>query len=172
MDQHLVLSMEPTKIVCPHCGGHHCFEESQDIPTPNGDGTESVTSWMCTDCGYTATTLNKEGSEIISSYEETTAELIKDLRWVDANTNLVWYPIVLNFPTYGIIFPDGTDKDNWTWMAAPAVDIAEESQSNFPIPGQPGKFYTRRVDMESGRHFNPEEFTQACEFIGFIQPRD
>ena len=163
--------MEPTKITCPHCGGDHCFEESQTIPTPKGDSEQVVTSWMCVDCGYTSTTLNEEGSEIIANYEETTAELIKDLRWVNPADNLVWYPIVLNFPTYGLIFPDGTNEVDWTWMAAPAVDIAEESQSNFPIPGQPGKFYTRRVDMESGKHFSRDEFTQACEFIGFIQPK-
>jgi len=161
---------EPTKIICPHCGGKHCFEDNQDIPTPDGSSTEVVSSWMCTDCGYTSTTLNKDESKLINEYEEVTAELIKALRWVDVKTNLVWYPIVLNFPTFGIIFPDGTGKDDWTWMAAPAVDIAQESQSNFPIPGQPGAFYARRVDMESGKHFSRDEFTQACEFIGFIQP--
>lgn len=170
MDQHLVLNMEPTKITCPHCNSNQCFEETQMIEGTSADTQESVNSYLCVGCGYTTTTLNQVRSEIIAKYENTTAELIKDLRWIDPNTDLVWYPIVLNFPTFGIIFPDGTNVADWTWMAAPAVDIAEESQSNFPIPGQPGKFYTRRVDMESGQHFSKDEFTKACEFIGFIQP--
>ena len=161
--------MEPAKIICPHCGGNQCFEEHQVIDNKLTKKEEVVQSWMCVDCGYTSTSLNIQGSEVIEQYNDTTAELIKELAWIDSNTNLVWYPIVLNFPTFGIIFPDGTSKDEWKWMAAPAVDIAEKSQINFPITGQPGKFHTRRVDIESGKHFDKEEFTQACKFIGFLQ---
>lgn len=160
---------EPAKITCPHCGGEHCFEENQTIPG-TGDTDQSVTSWMCLDCGYTSTTLNEEGSELISQYEESTAELIKDLRWVNPDTNLVWYPIVLNFPTFGIIFPDGSSKDEWRWMAAPAVDIPQADQQKYPIPGQPGKFYTKRVDMGAGVHYDNDKFYDACKFIGFVQP--
>lgn len=160
---------EPNKVACPHCGGVQCFEENQSIPTPTGDSEQLVTSWMCMDCGYTSTTLNQEGSEVVIGYEESTAELIKDLRWVDENTNLVWYPIILNFPTFGIIFPDGTNRDNWMWMAAAAVDISEEDKEKYPVPGQPGQFYSRRIDMEGGEHFMRDQFYDACKYIGFIQ---
>jgi len=162
MEQQLASSTEPTKIKCPHCGEDHCFEESQTL-----DGQE-VISYMCVSCGYTSTTLNEEGSSLISGYEETTAELIKELRWVDSN-NKVWYPLVLNFPSFGIIFPDGTSKDDWCWMAAPAVDIPVEDQKKYPIPGQKDAYYTRRVDMEKGLRFDNKEFYNACKFIGFIQ---
>jgi hypothetical protein len=124
---------------------------------------------MCISCGYTSTTLNVEGSNVIKHYEETTAELIKDLRWLDPKTNLVWYPIVLNFPSYGIIFPDGTNKHDWKWKAAPAVDIPEEEQKNFPIPHMKGSYYTRRVDMSASKVFEPHAFHDACVSIGFIQ---
>ena len=156
--------MEPSKVTCPHCGSHECFEETQTLP----DGTE-VKSYMCMECGYTTTTLNVEGSEIITSYEDTTAELIKALRWVDPNTNLVWYPIVLNFPSFGIIFPDGTSKFNWKWRAAPAVDIPEAEQKMFPIPGHDNQYYTRRIDMNKGQSFDNDDFYNACKFLGFIQ---
>jgi len=76
-------STEPTKVICPHCGSPECFEDTQTIP----DG-EVVTSYMCMDCGYTTSTLNVEGSQVIKHYEDTTAELIKELRWVD-DKNLV-----------------------------------------------------------------------------------
>lgn len=155
--------MEPIKIACPHCGVNECFQESQNI-----NEKESVDSYLCVSCGYTTTTLNKEGSELISQYEETTAELIKELRWVD-DKGLVWYPIILNFPSFGIIFPDGTSKNNWRWTAAPAIDIAEEEQKKYPIPGQPNQFYTRRIDMKLGQSFDNADFYGACKFIGFIQ---
>lgn len=160
---------EPIKMQCPHCGGTDCFEETQTIPTPMGDGEQEVTSWMCMDCGYTSTSLNEDGSPIVEGYELTTAELIKDLRWVDPATNLVWYPIILNFPSFGIIFPDGTSKNDWTWMAAPAIDISEEERQKYPIPGQPGEFYARRISMEEGEHFLKDQFYDACRFIGFVQ---
>jgi hypothetical protein len=124
---------------------------------------------MCLECGYTTTTLNVEGSAVVQQIEESTAELIKDLRWVDTKTNLVWYPIVLNFPSFGIIFPDGTSKDSWGWRAAPAVEISAEDREKYPIPGQPGEFYTKRVDMGQGQLFASEDFYTACKFLGFIQ---
>lgn len=106
---------------------------------------------------------------MISEYEEITAELIKALRWVDIKTNLVWYPIVLNFPSFGIIFPDGETKANWEWMAAPAVEISKEEQKKYPIPGQTDAYYTKRIDMNLGKKFNSNAFKEACEFIGFIK---
>lgn len=157
--------MDPIKITCPHCGNHECFEESE---VPAGM-SEKVSSYMCVSCGYTTTTLNEVGSQMISEYEEITAELIKELRWVDPATNLVWYPIVLNFPSFGIIFPDGVSNSEWGWMAAPAIDIPQEEQSKYPIPGSPDQFYTRRINMDAGRRFSGADFRQACEYIGFIQ---
>ncbi len=100
-------------------------------------------------------------------YESQTAELIKDLRWVD-DKNLVWYPTVLNFPSYGIIFPDGANKMDWKWTAAPAVDVAPEEQKNYPIPGQTDKFYQRRIDMAASRKFLSNDFYGACLFLGSL----
>ena len=164
MAQQLQSSTEPTKITCPHCGSHECFNQMEGLPD-----TSVVESYMCMECGYTSTTLNKEGSEVVARYEESTAELIKALRWVDPATNLVWYPIVLNFPSFGIIFPDGTDENNWMWKAAPAVDITDEEKGKYPIPGQPGQYYERRIDMKQGQDFAPADFYTACKFLGFIQ---
>ena len=163
MEQLSASNMEPTKVKCPHCGSEQCFKETQALSEK-----EFVDSYMCIGCGYTTTSLNKEGSQMIKEYEETTAELIRELRWVDDN-NLVWYPIILNFPSFGIIFPDGTDATNWRWTAAPAIDIPESDQKNYPIPGQPDQYYTRRVDLQSGKNFDHTNFYDACKFIGFIQ---
>ena len=163
MEQQSQSSTGPTKIQCPHCGVNECFEETQTLPD-----NEVVNSYLCVSCGYTSTSLNVEGSEMIKQYEDSTAELIKELRWVDIN-NKVWYPIILNFPSFGIIFPDGNNKDNWSWNAAPAIDIPADEQNKFPIPGHTDKFYTRRIDMKAGKNFANTEFYEACKFIGFIQ---
>jgi hypothetical protein len=158
----------PAKVICPHCGGHNCFHEKQEVDWDNPT-KKLLESFLCTDCGYTTTNLNLVDSEIIQGYEQTTAELIKALRWIDPQTNLVWYPIVLNFPSSGIIFPDGTSVDDWSWRAAPAVDIPQEEQKKYPIPGNEGAYYTKRIDMEAGKLFGKNDFYEACKFIGFIQ---
>ena len=153
----------PDKVECKHCGAtDKCFKE--DTVTPDGS---QATSYMCVSCGYTTTTLNVDGSDIIKMYEEDTAQLIKDLRWVD-DENLVWYPIVLNFPNKGIVFPDGTSKSDWCWSTAPAIDVPEEERSKYPIPGSDGQYYTKRVDMSRQARFAPDKFYDACKEVGFI----
>tara|TARA_R110000744_G_scaffold1628_6_gene5799 strand:+ start:2383 stop:2880 length:498 start_codon:yes stop_codon:yes gene_type:complete len=157
---------QPEKVTCKHCGGHRCYKE--DTTLPEGD---SATSYMCVDCGYTTTSLNVEGSPTITQYEEHTAKLIKDLRWVD-DKNLVWYPIVLNFPSVGIIFPDGNNKLDWWWTTAPSVDVKEEEKEKYPIPGSDGMYYNKRVDINKKEKFASTQFYEACKSVGFIINED
>lgn len=165
MEHQLQSSMEPTKIVCPHCGEQHCFKEVQSLSP-----TEELTSYMCVSCGYTTTTLNVEGSAVVAQYEAASPNLMTDLRWVDSDTNLVWYPIVLNFPSFGIIFPDGTSKYDWKWRAGLAVDIPAEDRKNYPVPGgSADEFYSKRIDMENSKLFDHEDFYNACKYLGFIK---
>jgi DNA-directed RNA polymerase subunit RPC12/RpoP len=156
--------METTKKVkCKHCGSeHHCFEEQTNLPS----GDEAL-SYLCISCGYTTTTLNKVDSEMIAEYESVTAQLIKDIRWID-DEGLVWYPIVLNFPSTGIIFPDGHSASDWHWVAAKAIDIPENEQQRFPVVGREGEFYKRRIDMENKEQYPKDNFYEACKSIGFI----
>ena len=93
------------------------------------------------------------------------------MRWVD-DENLVWYPIVLNFPNVGIVFPDGTSKTDWCWSTAPAIDVPEEERSKYPIPGSDGQYYTKRVDMSRQEKFAPDKFYDACKEVGFIVSED
>ena len=154
---------EPEKVTCKHCGSDQCFKESTEL---DGATHNNADSYMCIDCGYTTTSLNKVGSDIIKQYEETTAQLILDLKWIDQD-DLIWYPLVLNFPSIGIVFPDGKTVDKWNWVGAKAIDIPEDQQSKYPIVGT-DQFYKRRIDMEAKRNFDPNSFRTACEWVGFI----
>lgn len=150
---------EPTKITCPHCGSNNCFMEIEEM----------ATSYMCMGCGYTSTSMNRVDSAELKAYEEITPQLMLDLKWIDPQANLVWYPMVLHFPNTGIVFPDGTSKSDWSWRAAMAVDVAEQDKTKYPIPGQSGQFYSRKVDMESSKLFDRDSFTDACKFVGLIK---
>jgi hypothetical protein len=152
--------MESSKIICPHCGSKNCFHEEVD---------ETTTSYLCMGCGYTTNDLFKTDSEALVGYETSMPELYKDVRFVDSERGLTWYPTVLNVPSMGLVFVDGTTKEDWAWKAAPAVDVGDHEREKYPVPGKPGEFYTRRMSMELAKAFAQTEFTEACKYIGLIK---
>jgi DNA-directed RNA polymerase subunit RPC12/RpoP len=152
--------MESSKIICPHCGSHNCFHEEVD---------ENTTTYLCMGCGYTSNDLFKIGSEELAGYEVSMPELYKDIKFLDQERGITWYPTVLNVPTIGLVFVDGTSKEDWTWKAAPAVDVPDQDREKYPIPGKPGEFYTKRIAMDLAKSFSKTEFTDACKYIGLIK---
>lgn len=152
--------MESSKVICPHCGSKNCFHEEVG---------EGLTSYLCMGCGYTSNDLFKNGSEELAGYETTMPELYKDIKFIDQRRGITWYPTVMNVPTIGLVFVDGTTKTDWKWKAAPAVDVAEADRQKYPIPGKPGEFYTKRVSMELAQTFDQNDFTAACKYIGLIK---
>ena len=68
-----------------------------------------------------------------------------------------------------MIFPDGTNEENWKWRVARAVDIPEEERSKYPIPGKKDEYYARRIDMKSSVIYARKEFKAACEDLGILQ---
>ncbi len=152
-----------TKVTCPHCGSSNCFREDYD------HGETPVSAYLCVSCGYTSTTLHKADSEFIKTYELSLPELFRDLKFIDSESN-VWYPIVLNFPTLGVIFPDGTSTLNWSWRAVPVVPVDEDEKNKYPIPGEEGKYYETKADMDGSRLYPQGQFYEACKFLGIIVP--
>ena len=61
------------------------------------------------------------------------------------------------------------EKGKMTWGLAPMVDIPEGEQENYPIPGQEGKFYETRLDVEGALTYDKKEFVQACYDMGIIK---
>jgi|DEB0MinimDraft_3_1074331.scaffolds.fasta_scaffold09554_5 DNA-directed RNA polymerase subunit RPC12/RpoP len=155
----MILEGMPEKITCPHCGGTNCFVEEHD----------GVTSYLCMDCGYTTTSLNVEGSLQMQDWESTLPELIKAIKWVDPETNLVWLPSTLNMPGIGLVFPDGTTVDDWQWRAVPVVSVGADEKKKYPIPGKEGEYYTTKADFSKSKLFAQNEFQLACKHIGIIK---
>ena len=73
----------------------------------------------------------KEGEELYEQSIETVPELYKDLAWTDPETGMVWLPNTINVEDVGMVFPYGTNKDNWTWAAVKAVKIPEERKEKI-----------------------------------------
>lgn len=160
------VSIQDKKITCPHCGSQNCFQEEYSV------SENTLSSYLCMGCGYTTTTMNTVDSEFVMEFEQSCPDLFKDIRFHDKDTNLIWYPTVLNFAEYGLIFPDGTNADDWKWRAVPVVPISEEEKDKYPIPNEPGKFYETKADMNSSKVFEQLEFSDACSFLNIIQKYD
>lgn len=157
------VSVQDKKITCPHCESKNCFEEEYTV------AANKMSSYLCMTCGYTTTTLSKMNSEFLENFEESAPELFKDIKFHDQETDLLWYPTVLNFPEYGLVFPDGTTPEDWKWRAVPVVPVPDDEKEKYPIPNEPGKFYETKADMNGSKLFEQNDFSGACTFLNIIQ---
>lgn len=137
---------------CPRCGGNACYEQQVN---------EEVTTSFCFGCGYSTSTLMTDKSELVLKTLEASPELYKDVMFID-ETSKVWFPATVTLPGKGMVFLDGTSKDNWKWAAATAVEILEEEKSKFP------KEQTHKMDMKNIHHFEKEDFMEALDHIKFF----
>jgi hypothetical protein len=138
--------------ICPHCGGNACYEQQVN---------EEVTTHFCFGCGFTTSTLMEVNSKVVLDTLANSPELYKDLMFVDKD-NRVWFPSTMTLPGKGMVFVDGTAKENWQWAAVNAIEIAEEEKKNFP------KDQTHKMDMKNIQHFAKEDFMEALDSIGFF----
>lgn len=138
--------------ICPRCEGNACF--TQEL-------SEGVSTYLDFGCGFTSSTLMVSGSALVAESLNNSPELYKDLMFVDKD-NLVWFPSTINLAEKGMVFLDGTSKENWVWTAIKAVRIKEEDKNQFPE----GQEY--KMDMTSAQRFGQKGFMDALEVIGFF----
>jgi hypothetical protein len=136
--------MNDNLVKCPHCEAEMCYEYHNP----------QYIQWMCFNCGYGSTSHMVKDSDFVKSSKEVLPELIKDLEFTDEN-DFVWYPSTINIPEKGILFPNGSNKDNWMWAVAPLTLITKKEKSRFP------KKQTHKVDLSNMQYFPKEEFARA-----------
>lgn len=150
------MNIDKDKLVKGPFGSDACYESSFDN---NG---ETVTTWLCFGSGFTTSTLMTEGSQIVENTKATSPELYKDLMHVDSEGK-VWFPATITLPEKGMVFVDGTSKDNWKWTAVKASPITEEDRKLKQFP----KDQTHKMDMNNKQIFSQKDFMDALEVIGF-----
>lgn len=143
-----------TLVECKRCGGNACYE--QELPDKNK-------TWMCFGCGFTTSTVMKEGSPAVATLLETSPELYKDILYTD-DTGNIWAPATITLPNQGMVFLNGTSKDTWEWSAVRAVPILEEDRKSKHF----AKEQTHKMDMQNMKSFNQRDFMDACEEIGMF----
>jgi transcription elongation factor Elf1 len=147
--------MKDKLTICDHCGSEVCYT----VEIQN-----NMWAYSCTGCGFTANDFIKEGEYDIEQFEEMMPELYKDLKYVDKE-NRVWYPMVIQNEN-GLVFIDGTDKENWSWGAIKNRPLTEEEKQVYVKDDKEVPPY--KSDSETLRHFGMSGFLQAVQYIDGI----
>jgi hypothetical protein len=143
-------------IDCPICyDTDACFEDTQ----------EKFKSYICFNCGFMSSTYY---TEVNSNKIENQPQLVSDLKFFDEEREIYWYPSIVNMGKKGVIFPEGNIKE-WVWKYAEVVEVPEEEQEQYPIPGKDGEFYTEKLDVENAETFGQYEFLDACKKMGITE---
>ena len=89
---------------------------------------------------------------------------MNDLRIMDEERGLVWFPSVINMGEKGIIYPDGVLTD-WNWHYAKVVDIPKEQREHYDG-------HSKKLDIENPQKFGQFEFMDACKAMGIVVDKD
>ena len=143
-------------IECKHCGSDACYV-TENSPT--------VKTYSCFGCGYTTNSLMKEGEEFYNEQISVLPELYKDVMFKDED-GLVWMPTTINLPQQGMVFYNGTTKENAKWAAVKAVEVKEEEKEKYK--NKKGEYYTHRMDMTTLQSYEMREFMDALSYIGIL----
>ena len=140
-------------IDCPICyDTDACFEDIQ----------EKFKSYMCFNCGFMS---NSNYTEDNLVKVEKSSQLVNELKFLDEEREIYWYPSVVNMGPKGIIFPEG-NVEHWVWRYAQVIEVPKEEQEQYPIPGKEGEYYTEKLDVDNAETFGQYEFLKACKLMG------
>ena len=101
---------------------------------------------MCFGCGMTTNTYYAIDNEKLEKLTENNTALMNDLKIIDEDRGLIWYPSVLNMGEKGIIYPDGKVND-WYWNYAKVIDVPENEREKYDG-------HDKRLDLENAEILN------------------
>lgn len=147
--------MAEKKTKCP-CGvdSKNCFVEETEVEK------KPFESFMCFGCGMTSNSYFAIDSEKLEELTKNNTQLMNDLRIVDDERGLIWFPSVVNMGERGIIYPDGSAND-WHWNYAKVIDVPESERDRY-------EGHSKRLDIENPQVFGQFEFMDACRAMGIM----
>jgi len=145
------------KSLCPVCKTNNVIEEVFKLEE------KDLMSYLCLKCGFTSNSEYKTGTDMLNHMLHDSNEhsrLIMDLHYMDENTGLFWFPMVL-LKIDGSIFPEGT-KDDWQWVYVPIIKVTEEEKEEL------GEEYDKRFAVDKRELFDKHDFLNACKKLGVL----
>lgn len=129
------------------------------------DEMTGLESYICMESGFTTHEKLTIGSEFVQAYEENLTQLMRDVKFVDEERNLIWYPSFIQIPGVGMLYTIGTNKSDMEWQVARVVDIVGEERLQYPIPGKENEYFTSRLDVENALTFESSQFENALDLL-------
>lgn len=123
--------------------------------------TSEIKIEMCMGCGFQSHTLMKPGSEFFVEQLALLPDLYKSLMEEEEETGKVWMPSFINIEEKGMVFADGTGRDNWRWAGVKSVPVSKEEKEKY-------KNAKYRADMTTIKHFKERDFIEALSYIGVL----
>ena len=128
------------KTKCPcDLDSKNCFVEQTEI---EGKPFES---YMCFSCGMTSNSYMAIDSDKLEELTKNNTQLMNDLKLMDEERGLIWFPSVVNMGEKGLIYPDG-GKTDWHWHYAKVIDVPEEESPAHHTP----EFYVDDEGLKLG----------------------
>ena len=147
---------EKTNCPCDANLYDNCFVEKTEI---EGKPFES---YMCFDCGMTSNSYLAFDSDKLEEYTKSHSELMNDLKIMDKERGIVWFPSVINMGEKGMIYPEGQAK-SWDWKYAKVIDIPENEREKY-------QGHNKRLDLEGAKTFPAiGGFLEACKEMGITK---
>ena len=145
-------------IKCAKCGSDACYVEevNQDIKT-----------YFCYGCGFQTNSLIKKDSQFFEEQSKILPELYKDLFYTDEEGK-IWKPSSVNLPQQGMVFANGSSKEDWGWAAVKAIPVLEEEKTKYPILGKQDEYYEWRMDMTTLKMFPERDYMDALSYINVL----
>ena len=137
---------------CTRCGSDACY--TQEV-------TKDINIEMCYGCGFQSNSIIKNGNEFFNQQFENLPELYKELMDEEEDTGKIWMPTIINLKDKGMVFADGTNRNNWRWAAVKAIPVIEEELEKY-------KGEKHRADMSTIKHFEERGFIEALSYIGVL----
>lgn len=137
---------------CSRCGSNACFKESY------GD----IESYVCFGCGWTTSNQMVKGNKILKDALKYSPELHKDLKYTDEKGR-VWLPATISVEDKGVVFLDGTSKNDYKWAAMKSRPLKEgEKKLN--------NNQSYKTDTSTLEYFEEKDFMEAVDYVGLFNP--
>ena len=134
---------------CTRCGSNACYK--QEI-------NSKINLELCYGCGFQSNSLMKKGEEFFEEQFEVLPELYKELLDEEEETGKIWMPTTVNVEDKGMVFADGSGRNNWKWAGVKSIPITDNNDDKFK-----GKKF--KPDMTTIKHFVEGDFMEALSYI-------
>jgi len=137
---------------CTRCGSDACY--SQEV-------NKNITIELCYGCGFQSNSIMVSGSQFLKEQLEVLPELHKELIDEEEDTGKIWIPSTINIEEKGMVFAEGSGRNNWQWAGVKAIPIEDDLEDKYK-----GAKY--RADMSTLSRFKERDFIEALSYIGVL----